>query len=158
MLNSVKKLFGGDRAATPEATIRAISAGTFTGRERTVDVVGEASYQHNLAIIAGPKGERSKNEWVKARLIPEPDNKHDKMAVAVRIAELNVGYLTKDGARGYHRALAAAGFPNHSLIDFKARIQGGWRRQENGVVDEGNYGVSIYLPEDLAIHIGLRNG
>jgi len=64
-------------------------------------VVGEASYQKDLAKLLKKYGEGSR-ALVGAYLVPEPKNKYDKNAVAVKIYDKVVGYLSSNDAKSYH--------------------------------------------------------
>ena len=59
----------------------------------TYDIVGEQSYQKNLAKIAGKKEEESKFHECYAVVSSEPFNKFDKNAVKVEINGLLVALL-----------------------------------------------------------------
>src|SRR5690606_29722252 len=125
ILEGLSRLF---QPASREVTISVIDAKEFSGRERTVEVVGEASYQAELAKIAGPKDDKSKNHWTKGELIPETWNRKDRNAVMVRIDGLTIGYLATEHAVAFKSAMASRGYEGYGLVGFKARIVGGWRR------------------------------
>ena len=124
----------------------------FKGRARRVEIVGEASYQRELAQIAGPKTPNGVNVKLAARLVPEPTNRRDRNAVSAVIDGHTVGYLSRDQAMGFHRAMNERGFGGSSLGGFRARIHGGWLRPD----DEGHYSVTLLLPESIAKEIGFE--
>lgn len=105
------------------------------------DIVGESHYQDALSRIAGPKTEEGVEWYCEAELRPEPSNPHDRNAVAVMIQGLKVGYLAREDAMAWKRALANTGRPDApTLVD--AVIVGGWRRPGG---DEGSFGVKLDL-------------
>jgi hypothetical protein len=123
------------------------------GRD-VVDVVGEASYQGTLEVIAGG---RTINGGVyrdhTALLLPEPSNPYDVNAVRVILTSSvggrsgKVGYLSREDAVAYRPVidrLAASG----RLVACRASIQGGWDR---GPRDRGSFGVLLHMgsPADL---------
>ncbi len=71
------------------------------------DIVGESFYQPVLARLAGNHGDFSAERECEALLLPEPDNEHDALAVAVLIDGHKVGYLGRDEARLFRRRLGA---------------------------------------------------
>lgn len=148
-MRNLQELFRGTGVEPPMVQVE---AKTFKGRDRRVEIVGEASYQGELAELAGPKTENGVNVYKTAALVPEPSNRHDKNAVAVKIDGLTVGYLSRDQVPGFHKAIASVGFGSASLVGFRARIHGGWKRPGN---DEGHYGVTLLLPESLAVEMGV---
>jgi len=88
------------------------------------EVVGESSYQPALKKIAN-----SATENLTALLVPEPDNAHDKLAVAVYISALKVGYLSRDDAQDFHERLRDKGLAAQ-ITSCDVRIYGGG--QKNG--------------------------
>lgn len=129
-----------------------VEAKIFRGRERIVEIVGEASYEREIAQLAGPKTEHGVNVYMTARLDPEPTNRHDSNAVAVRIGGLLVGHLSRDQAPRFHSAMGDAGYAGSALVGIRARIHGGWKRPGG---DEGHYGVTLLLPQSIAEKIGF---
>jgi hypothetical protein len=115
------------------------------GRYR-VEIVGEASYQPAIARLAGPKTRDGVSVYRAALLVPEPDNPHDPNAVAVRIEGLPVGYLSREQAVAFHRALGGDdGRAAAPVGPVKAWLHGGWRRPG----DEGHYSVTLFLADPL---------
>ena len=111
--------------------------GWFKPRRQTVDaalvegdgsysfeIVGEASYQDNLAAISGPKGPEAKRHECLAVMLCEDSNAFDKYAVAVQIDTRKVGYLSRSDAvlfRKWLRNQLQAGTP----VAVKAIVCGG---------------------------------
>lgn len=108
----------------------------------SVDVVGESHYQRALQRISGRRTEDSVEIYVQAVLVHEDQNPHDRMAIRVDIKGQTVGYLDRETARSYRKALAAAG---QARLDTTcdAVIVGGWDR---GPQDRGHFGVRLDLP------------
>ena len=112
-----------------------------------VDIVGEASYQRELGILAGPKTEDGVSVWKPAELVPEPNNPYDPQAVVARIEGYTVGYLSRAKARAFHRMMAEFYPAGEPLTEVKAEIRGGWLRAGG---DEGYFGVALYVQERIA--------
>ena len=110
------------------------------------EIVGEAAFQVALRRIAGPKSEHSKNTVVNAVLICQTDNPHDPNAVAVKIAGMMVGFLSREDAKLFRAELSTldASLPD-CFID--AKIVGGWLDEDS----EGSYGVKLKLKRPLAV-------
>lgn len=134
-----------------------VEAKVFKGRARRAEIVGEAYYQRALAKIAGPKTANGVSMYVVARLVPEPTNRHDRNAVAAIINGHVVGYLSRQQAVDYHRAMNERGFGGSALAGIRSRIHGGWLRFDDLFGrDEGNYSVTLLLPESIAQEIGFE--
>lgn len=103
------------------------------------EVVGESFYQDNLLQIAGEKTDESKEVECTALLVPEPENKHDRNAVAVYINNLKVGHLSRDDAADYQEFLQEFNITGKS-VECAAFITGGWDRGERG---EGDFSVRL---------------
>lgn len=101
--------------------------------EYDFDIVGEQSYQQNLARISGLKELRSKHFECYALVISEPSNKFDKNAIRVEINGLVVGYVPKEKAKKLSKYSIRKTVP--------ALINGGWRDDYS----EGNYGVKLAI-------------
>lgn len=106
-----------------------------------LDIVGEASYQENIAKIAGQKTKDGVEHHTKACLILENTNPYDDQAVRVDIEGLTVGYLSRKDARSYREQLQINGHPL-STFSCDAKIVGGWKRSE---YNQGHYGVKLNL-------------
>lgn len=100
-----------------------------------VHVVGESHYQDALEAIAGPKNEDGYDLTCVAELWPERGNPHDDQAVAVLIRRKVVGYLKRADARSYRKHMGVV------IGRCRARIRGGWLREDDG--DEGDFGVTL---------------
>lgn len=101
--------------------------------EYDFDIVGEQSYQQNLARISGQKELRSKHFECSAIVISEPSNRFDKNAIRVEINGLIVGYIPKEKAKKLSRYSVRKTVP--------ALINGGWKDDYS----EGNYGVKLAI-------------
>ena len=120
-------IFGRTKSPTPRATKKPnldISQ---------LDVVGESFYQKQLDKICGGKVKGGHNLEKIGHLYPEPENPYDKNAVAVYIAQHQVGHLKKEDAIKFNKAFGRA-------IAVDLVIVGGWQ-DKNG--DEGHYGVKL---------------
>jgi len=144
-------------APTTADSPKEVEAKVFKGRARRVEIVGEASYEREIAQIAGPKTENGVNMHVVARLVPEPGKRRYRNPVAVVINGYTVGYLSQKQAVGFHRAMKERGFSGSSLTGFRARIHAGWLRFDADMGrDEGHYSVTLLLPESIAQEIGFE--
>lgn len=95
------------------------------------DIVGENSYQQNLAKIAGKKEELSKFHECTAKVTSDPLNKYDQNAVKVEINGLLVGYLNRAEAQKLSGKTVNKTVP--------AVIDGGWNDSDS----TGSYGVKL---------------
>ncbi|MCY1547373.1 hypothetical protein D9M68_834270 [compost metagenome] len=77
-----------------------------------------------------------------ASIITEPDNPHDRNACAVYLAGKKVGYLPRDVAKGYVKAMAKQGIRGVSRFQAKARLIGGYGEKKH-------IGVMLDFPEDF---------
>lgn len=109
-----------------------------------VDVVGESKYQSSLEAICGGKCEDGHKKTVEAILVHEDANPYDNKAVRVDIDGKTVGYLSREEARQYRKALKNAGHAGITA-SCSAVILGGWIR---GSTDQGHFGVKLDLPTD----------
>lgn len=64
-------------------------------------VVGESHYQPTFRAVAQMTIHWSKVRYVNARLVPEPNNQHDRHAVSVRLTDTVVGYIPREETRAY---------------------------------------------------------
>lgn len=99
------------------------------------EIVGESNYQSELKDISARLNGGSR--FVQATLYLEDDNEHDKNAVAVKIAGLAIGYLSRDAAREYRKIVRKERLPNEAKCP--AMIAGG--------TDGKYYGVWLGIPE-----------
>ena len=66
--------------------------------------------QKDLEELAGGQAGEGERRLVAALLAPDPSNPQDKDAVAVKIEKRHVGYLRRDAAPVFLKALADGGF------------------------------------------------
>jgi hypothetical protein len=100
-------------------------------------IVGESRYQRELETICGGKTKNGARDRHAALLVPEPANPYDKHAVSVRILDRTVGYLSRDVAPEFLRAMRTNGY---ETIVSEAIIVGGWHRRGE---DDGYFGVRL---------------
>ncbi|WP_273035967.1 HIRAN domain-containing protein [Massilia timonae] len=110
-----------------------------------IDVAGESYYTESFAAICGPRCEDGVDLEVRARLILQDDNPHDKQAVRVEIQGHPVGHLPREVARDFRRAVRYGQLSIYETFECAAIIRGGWDR---GNGDAGHYGVRLDLPQD----------
>jgi hypothetical protein len=108
----------------------------------SVDIVGESRYQFELESICGGKTDDGHKKVVEAVLIHEDSNPHDNKAVRIDIGGRTVGYLSRENAREYRKALKQKGHPGITA-SCSAVIVGGWDRGSRG---QGHFGVKLDLP------------
>lgn len=113
-----------------------------TGRQYPFDIVGEASYQKNIAKFAEYRGDRDCFTEVEATINREPNNKFDKNACRVDIQGLTVGYFAKNNAESWIKLLNKLEIPENSLITVDAVIVGGG--------DSRQLGVRLDMPSRIA--------
>ena len=106
-----------------------------------IDVVGEFYYQDALEAICGRPCSQGYMLDVIAELRREPNNPHDRNAVAVIIDGRKVGHLSREDAPLFHRAVDRA-TREHGVATCRAQIRGGWDR---GADDTGTYGVTLLV-------------
>lgn len=104
------------------------------------DVVGEANYQDAIDVIVGGKTEDGHEHECLALLVREPENRHDRNAIAVFIDSRKVGYVPRREAAAMSKLLDRKG---HQSFTADALIVGGWSQGRRG---EGHYGVKLDLP------------
>ncbi|MPQ96863.1 hypothetical protein GB931_02785 [Modestobacter sp. I12A-02628] len=117
------------------------------------DVVGESNYLDHIKRVIGTAHQPDGAEHLHhALLVAEPDNPHDRHAVAVQIAGQAVGYLPREDAPAYSRVLqrlADQGF----VAQVQARI---WARDfDDYEVDRrGNYVQSTRFGAGVRVDLG----
>ncbi len=161
MVSFLKRLFGITPTQStwpPPGPITSWPVGELKGRleadallfepaRKTVNVVGEGSYQGSLERLAGGRttdGPRDRDHT--AILLPEPTNPYDPNAVRVAVLTASgdgatIGYLSREDAVDYRPVidrLAAEG----KVAACRASIGGGWDRG-SGV--RGNFGVRLSM-------------
>lgn len=101
------------------------------------DIVGESTYQDQLAELVGGKTENGADHYFMALLAPEPQNPYDSNAVRIAIEARTVGYLARSHALDYRAALG--------LIPAVccANVVGGWLRERTK--SEGSFGVKLAI-------------
>lgn len=82
------------------------------GRYFGLNVVGESFNTRNIARIDKQHGQPGNACFMPAHLIMETNNRHDKNAVRVEIAGLQVGHLSRADAKAYRQLIGATGTPN----------------------------------------------
>lgn len=113
-------------------------------------IVGESHYQKALELVCGGRTEEGEDDRpVTACLVYEPTNTYDSLAVRVDIGGLPVGYLSREIARAFRKAVEVAGGEPLTEFEVAAVVRGGWDR---GPDDQGFYGVWLdldYIEESL---------
>ena len=134
-------------------TARSVKADSFLGRWRHLEIAGEYYHQPAIIKVLGPDARAGFNLTKSPPLmVPEPRNSYDPNAVQVVIDNELVGYLSREQAVGYHKALLDAGHAGYSVENVEARIFGRPLDPDNN----GGFGVAIYLPKDIADKIGAQ--
>lgn len=116
------------------------------GRGFTVEAVGEAQWQENIARIAGAKRPEGYRDQFVAQLIFE-DNPHDPNAVVIVIDAHAVGWIARGDAANVRKEIMAIN-PYKLPVTCKAKIVGGWDRGDG---DQGHYGVKLSLSRPLKV-------
>lgn len=112
--------------------------------EYDFEIVGEASYQNNLASIAGPKASQSKELYLEAIIEAEPNNQYDKNAIRVSIDNKIVGYFDRETAKEFKREYQRKGFSDKTTFKANAVVVGGWKDKNS----QGSYGVKLDIDSD----------
>jgi alkylated DNA nucleotide flippase Atl1 len=123
-----KKLFG--ISSTPAIEVPRVDPHWWTPPTLAVDkyqeVVGESFYQPAIKAAQESYGRAQI-----AQLVREPRNKHDRNAVAVRLAGSTVGHIPANEALGWHHVLGQQG----GTATARASITGGYNERYSwGVV------------------------
>jgi len=123
-----KKLFG--ISSTPAVPVPKVDPHWWTTPSLAVDkyqeVVGESFYQPAIKAAQESYGRAQI-----AQLVREPKNKHDRNAVAVRLAGSTVGHIPAGEAVGWHHVLSQQG----GTATARASITGGYNERYSwGVV------------------------
>lgn len=114
-----------------------------TGQQYPFNIVGEASYQHNINKFVVNRGDRSVFTEIEAVIQHEPTNTYDPNACKVMIQGLTVGYFAKNHAKSWLGLLERQQIPVMSLVQVKAVIVGGGSEQKH-------YGIRLEMPERIA--------
>jgi hypothetical protein len=116
--------------------------------DELVRAVGTSHYQDALVALTGRQADEEIRHDAVATLVPEPDNPHDPDAIAVRIEDHLVGYLSRDENRRWLDVLGAAGQP----IGCEAMIAGKGRTTGLGVF------LRLPTPTEARAQIGIGGG
>ena len=118
----------------PSWMVDGIQASLFYGPE-TLDVVGESFRQEELWSLAGALAGVKRGGEVRAEvvalLVAEAGNPYDSNAVAVWIAGLQVGYISRESAPEIRRALLRLQVEKGGPIGVQGHIVGGGPGREN---------------------------
>jgi hypothetical protein len=148
-MDLLKRLLGGAQETTVDATLLSPRRA-----DASVHVMGEASYQPALEALAGGRDRDGVLQQSHVALLwPEPNNRYDPNAIAVKIDGRLVGYLSRDDAIWYHQPvdwLAARG----RYIAVQAWLTGGWDR---GGRDRGTIGCALHMgsPAETIVELAL---
>ncbi len=105
------------------------------------EVVGESNYQDALKKLAGEHGRESARVKCTAEIIPEDSNPYDSKAVAVKIQNQLVAYLSKEEARMFRRRLGQKGLSGKTTTCAAIIVGGGIRKNGERLF----YGVKLDL-------------
>lgn len=104
------------------------------------EIVGESFYQSELAALASPYDDTHLGDTTfKAVLVPDDNNRHDKLAVRVDINGLTVGHLSKDDARSFRRRLSSKKILG-AVTSCDAIITGGFMQRDGS---KAHFGVKL---------------
>lgn len=111
------------------------------------EVVGESHYQDHLWSIVGEKwmADRRVRVAKPAALVPEPENPHDRNAVAVYISGLITGYLSREDAAQHQPRIVARQAQIGRSVELPALIAGG------GLREDGPGQLGVFLRHDPAV-------
>lgn len=123
------------------------------------DIVGEASYQGNIAAAVNRHGSRAEREAGRVALDrgqvkvqPEPTNQYDPMALRVAIDGKTVGYVAKKDAERFaeicrYMITQVHGKQLANAFAWRATADGrvGWLPGASDLM----YGVKLSLPDDF---------
>ena len=113
----------------------------------SVDAVGEARYQTSLSTIAGGRSDDGRQVNSEATLRFEPDNPHDRNAVAVFIGGAKIAYLRREDAVTYHAATRRLKVHGQD-IGCAARVVGGAMGESGGTSD---FAVKLDIAEPFQL-------
>lgn len=108
-----------------------------------METVGESYYQDAFIRICGGKCYDGYALPCTATLVAEPNNPHDRNAIAVYVHSMKVGHLSRNDALRYKPVVDRLMAAGH-VGTCEATIVGGWDR---GNGDEGHFGIVL----DLAV-------
>lgn len=107
-----------------------------------IPVVGESFRQSEISAAVGRRGQEAVKENVEVFLWADAGNEHDRnLAVAVAIGEHHVGYLSREDAERYNRAVYGAPLARAVLVA-PARVTAA----APGQYETTNAGVTAAMP------------
>jgi hypothetical protein len=109
-------------------------------------IISTSFHQATLKYLYRKRTPEGALHYCAALLTPQPNNPHDRKAVAVIIRDLEVGYLDRDVAPDFLRALYKAGFADAAC---ETLIVGGWDR---GGHDWGPFSIRVNANMPFIIH------
>jgi hypothetical protein len=112
----------------------------------TFPVVGTSFHQTTLEFLFGKCTPEGRHRYAAALLTPQPDNPRNRKAVAVIIHGLEVGFLEREVALDFLRALHNGGFADAGC---EALIVGGWNSIGH---DWGYVGIRLNTNMPFSIH------
>lgn len=128
-------------AALDEPSPSAASHARIRGNGKySVDVVGESHYRRSFEALLGANLDTEKEMFGDATLHLESDNKHDHNAVRVDVEGRTVGYLRREMAIDFRRAVRESGIGGRTVYACGVRIYCGGA--------DGVYSAQLDLPED----------
>ncbi len=134
---------------------REVTAAVFNGSKNgdfDLEVVGESHYQDALWRAVGSISDDQENvrSEFTAALVPEPDNPHDRNAIAIHIEGRQVGHLSRSDARRY-RAVFQKLQDQGMVGACQARVRGGfWIKRRRFVFFSGRDRANLGVWLDLA--------
>lgn len=105
------------------------------------EVVGETRYRARFEKLFGPIPKKGVHQKTVARLVLEPDNRHDPNAVFVEIDGVKVGYLKREDAQRYHGQLQKLGV-GQVTGECGAYVAGGFEMADG---ERADFGVRLDL-------------
>lgn len=131
------------RATSTDAYSISYDGNAEVGQPYPFDIVGEASYQGNIATFVIKRGDSGVFTELKAVIEHEPTNQYDANACKVTVENLTVGYLASNHAKSWLNMLSKQDIPLNAKIHVSAVIVGGGKGFEN-------YGVRLDMPTRVA--------
>jgi len=114
------------------------------------EVVGESHFAENLRAVLLALG-GSGEHMTTALLMPEPDNKFDRRAIAVYVEGRRVGYIPRDETGDFHTLISWARQNGQSTVAFNARV---WC--ENVRAQDLFASVRLVVPTSLAYALPIN--
>ncbi len=113
----------------------------------SVDAVGEVRYQTTLSKVAGGRADEPREVSSEAVLRFEPDNPHDRNAVAVFIDGAKIAYLRREDAVTYHAATRRLKVHGQD-VTCAAKVVGGSTSLDG---DGGDFAVKLDIAEPFQL-------